>query len=113
MPGLAGAIFRRNSFHAALRTNTESHIETGKEVEPTLVPLKLFNSIALERGEELLEMGVAIKTACLNGFLAKRAALLTKTVQIKLENEPVKKEKLAELLAETEKINLKITTTHG
>ena len=113
MPGLAGAIFRRNSFHAALRTNTETPIETGKEVEPTQVTLKLFNSIAMERGAELLGMGVVIKTAHFNGFFAKRAALLTKTVQIKLENEPVRKEKLTELLAETEKINLKITTTHG
>ncbi len=113
MPGLAGAIFRRNSFHAALRTNTETLIEVGEEAEPTLVTLKLFNSIALERGTELLEMGVTVKTTYLNAFLAKRATLFEKTVQIKLEDILVKKEKLSELLARTEKINLKITTTYG
>lgn len=113
MPGLAGAIFRRNSFHAALRTKTDSHIEAGKEVESTLVTLKLFNSIALERGAELLEMGVVIKTVNFNSFLEKRTALFKKTVQISFGNEPVGKEQLAGLLAGTEKINLKISTTHG
>lgn len=113
MPGLAGAIFRRNSFHAALRTSTESSGTTKKEIEPTLITLKLFNSIALERGAELLELGVCIKSQSLLNFLAKRATLLKNILQIKLSDTLVIKEDLIKLLAEKEKFNLKVTTNYG
>lgn len=112
MPGLAGAIFRRNSFHAALRTSTESGGTTGKEIEPTLITLKLFNSIALERGSELLELGVCIKSQSFLNFLSKRATLLENVLQTKLSGTLVIKEDLIKLLTETKKFNLKVTTSY-
>jgi len=113
MPGLAGAIFRRNSFHAALRTSTENVIATGKKPETIFVTLKLFNSIALERGTELFEMGLRIKTLSFTNFLAKRGTLFERIIQAKLSNKLVNKEDLDMLLAGKEKINLKITKAHG
>ncbi len=113
MPGLAGAIFRRNSFHAGLRTPTENVIATEKKQETIFVTLKLFNSIALERGAELLAMGVRIKTLYFNTFLAKRASLFEKIIQAELSDKRVNKKDLGTLLTEEEKINLKITTPYG
>ncbi len=113
MPGLAGAIFRRNSFHAALRTPTGNATVAGKDSEPTFVTLKLFNSIARERGTELLNLGVNIKTSRFNTFFTKRTALFEKIVEIKLSNTKVKKEDSIALLAQTKNINLRITTIYG
>ena len=113
MPGLAGAIFRRNSFHAGLRTATGNTTVTEKKTEPVFVTLKLFNSIAMERGTELLEMGVIIKTLFFNNFFSRRAHLFQKIREVKLSNTPVNKEDLITLLAETKRIKLKITTNYG
>jgi len=113
MPGLAGAIFRRNSFHAALRTSTDTTVFTKKESKPTVVTLKLFNSIALERGVELLEMGVCIRTLPLINLFTKKAALLKKIITIQLSSMPAKKENLISILTEIEKIQLKITMNYG
>ncbi len=110
MPGLAGAIFRRNSFHAALRTSTDLPKGDTKENEPVIVTLKLFNSIALEKGPKLLETGVYIKTQRFIDFLAKRADLNGRIQQIYLSNIPVRKVSLAAVLADTEKIHLIIDT---
>ena len=113
MPGLAGAIFRRNSFHAALRTSTKNIIASGKKPETVFVTLKLFNSIALERGIELLYIGVCVKTLNLNNFLAKRTGLFNKVLQIELSNGLIDREDLLTFLAENKKIKLKITTPYG
>jgi len=112
MPGLAGAIFRRNSFHAALRTppariNSE-HLET-KQITVTL---KLFNSIASERGPELLHKSITIKTGHLLNFLAKRPSLFSQIKQHVLSGKIVNKEELPSLLADFPRLKLKLTTTH-
>ena len=113
MPGLAGAIFRRNSFHAALRTSNENVTTAGKEPETIFVTLKLFNSIALERGAVLLDMGVCVKTLNFSKFLARRGNLFNKVQQIELSNRLVNREDLLTSLAGNKKINLKITTPYG
>jgi len=113
MPGLAGAIFRRNSYHAALRTATDGAVVNKKENEPTLVTLKLFNSIARERGGELLQMGVTINTRHFVEFMTKRETLIQKVARISLADNVIDKRNLASLLADTKKINLKINTNHG
>ena len=43
MPGLAGAIFRKNSLHSALRTETRKKNTTESQSESLTVTLKLFN----------------------------------------------------------------------
>ena len=113
MPGLAGAIFRRNSFHAALRTRTATKAkETGGD-KPPAVTLKLFNSIAAEKGPELLRRGVTILSGRLLKFLAPRDGLAGRIKNISLADDTITTDSLTENLARFETINLKIITTHG
>ncbi len=75
MPGLAGAIFRRNSLHASLRGTKSSAIDQELTFEDVFVTLKLFNIIAVERGPEILNQGVLIKKKGLKEFLKDRPTL--------------------------------------
>lgn len=80
MPGLAGAIFRKNSFHAALRTViTEHHSPATAQ---TIVTLKLFNSIARDRGPALLAEGVSINSARLVTFFEINPTIVDHLEQI-------------------------------
>ena len=61
MPGLAGAIFRRNSMHAALRS--QGAPPSAPQHAGALVRLKLFNKIAEEKGGALLAAGAEVAGA--------------------------------------------------
>ncbi|WP_457576193.1 hypothetical protein [Desulfomarina sp.] len=106
MPGLAGAIFRRNSFHAALRTIPDKKNSANRETEKITVTLKLFNSIAFERGEALLRNSITIKTGHLLNYLAKRPSLFSQIKQCVLSGKTVPKEELSSLLANIPRIKL-------
>jgi len=108
MPGLAGAIFRRNSFHSALRTETKSLLSKEIQQQSISVCLKLFNSIAKERGAALLKSGVCIRADLLAGFLANRPHLLQQIETIQFEENQIDDDKLAGLLRELSKVNLYI-----
>ena len=113
MPGLAGAIFRRNSFHAALRTETKS-LKSGTVQQDSLsVTLKLFNSIARDRGEELLKLGLSIKTDLLANFLSKRANLNQYIIKIQLAGKELNREDLLRVLPKYSKVNLCIIGAHS
>lgn len=75
MPGLAGAIFRKQSIHAALRSVAKEAPGTSPH-DSTAITLKLFNHIALDRGEELLARGITIPAEVFANFLNKRPYLL-------------------------------------
>ena len=111
MPGLAGAIFRRNSFHAALRTTPDKKTENTESAHIT-VTLKLFNSIASERGPELLKKSVIIKTGHLTNFLAKRPSLPSLVKHVVFSGKTVSMENLAPLTADFPRLKLNIITTH-
>ena len=75
MPGLAGAIFRRNSLHAALRTS-DSNINVTTQVKSTIaVRLKLFNMIASEKGQGILEKGGVFSALILINFFQQHLQL--------------------------------------
>ena len=112
MPGLAGAIFRRNSFHAGLRTQPDKEVSKEIKNRPLTVTLKLFNSIALERGPELMRIGVSIKSRKFIDFLVKRKTLLEKIKKVSFAGTIVNKKNLPALLADTKIIKLTICTTH-
>ncbi len=113
MPGLAGAIFRKNSFHAALRTETKSSQAASEEEESISVTLKLFNSIAKERGEELLKTGFCMSGEQLANFLGKRPHLIEHLVKIQLADKELDLPELLRMLPEFAKINLNIFGTDG
>jgi hypothetical protein len=113
MPGLAGAIFRKNSFHSALRTETKSvQSETGQK-DAISVTLKLFNSIAKDRGEALLKAGLCLRGDQLANFLTKRPHLVQHIVKIQLGEKELDHRELLDVLPELVKVNLNITGTDG
>lgn len=107
MPGLAGAIFRRNSPHAALRKNTTvAPINTsGKTVR---VKVKLFNVIAIERGPELMMQGLKLRTADLISFLELRPSLIEAINNPIFDGIPIALTDLTNILARQDTIILKV-----
>ena len=88
MPGLAGAILRRNSFHAALRTTVterREHHDRG----PITVTVKLFNSIARDCGPALLAAGIRLNAAALRVFSATHPTLAAGRRRIVLDDRPI------------------------
>ena len=108
MPGLAGAIFRKNSFHSALRTETKSLPSSANGQDSLLVTLKLFNSIARDRGQELLQAGVCLRTDLFVSFLMKRPNLMQSIVKIQLAEKEIDIGELLRELPELSRVNLKI-----
>lgn len=84
MPGLAGAIFRRNSLHAALRTVTHG-ADVHQRGGTITVTLKLFNAIARDRGVELLAGGVTIKADSLSRFFDSHEDISRQILAIELD----------------------------
>lgn len=110
MPGLAGAIFRKNSFHSALRTEPKSLQSTAKGQNSLFVTLKLFNSIARDRGQELLEAGVCLRADLFKSFLTKRPNLMQSIVKICLAEKEINIGELLRILPEFSRFNLKIVS---
>ena len=75
MPGLCGTILRKGSPHAALRKKHVTQYSGNPDATISL-KIKLFNSVALERGPELFRQGVCLKAADLSDFLALRPSLV-------------------------------------
>ena len=113
MPGLAGAIFRKNSLHSALRTETRKQNTTESQSESLTVTLKLFNSIAKERGAELLKKGVNIPSISIDNFLNRRATLRQHIKAVQFEGVTIDKSDLLPILSENSKINIQIVSAHG
>ena len=117
MPGLAGAIFRKNSFHAALRSEIKGLQAPSHQAQLLVVTLKLINTIAQDRGKELFGSGVSLPTEVLSSFLNKRPNLIKAIVGIRLEGKDISLDTLMPMLTLPLKINLKIleetTIAHG
>ena len=98
MPGLCGTILKKGSPHAALRKTRVAApaVSSGAEV---LVQIKLFNTIALERGPELIKHGVRIRAADLVSFLSLRPSLLQAMHALSLDGKTISPEQLPDTLA--------------
>lgn len=105
MPGLAGAIFRRNSLHAALRTVKEK-VKQSSNADEITVTLKLFNAIARDRGIRLLHDGVTMKSSNLADFLANRVPLKELITSAVVNGEQIPSDALAEVLPTLNTIHL-------
>jgi hypothetical protein len=108
MPGLAGAIFRKNSFHKALRSETKNAQPKTQATQPLAVTLKLFNVIALDRGQELFAMGVSLPSEVLVSFFNKRPALLQGILAAQVDGKRTGVAVMLQLLTQSAKIHLKI-----
>jgi hypothetical protein len=107
MPGLAGAIFRKNSLHAALRTTQTTHRNESAEAM-VAVTLKLFNAIARDRGEQLLKEGVTMEAASVRRFFETREALRDLIDTVRLEDTFIAREDLMATLSAFDTIHLSI-----
>lgn len=107
MPGLAGAIFRKNSLHAALRTTTESQNTTLDKRELT-VCLKLFNAIARDRGEKLLRQGVVMESGSVIQFLTTRSTLLPLITTITIDNKAITESELISRLEQSDRLTIQV-----
>lgn len=113
MPGLAGAIFRKNSFHSALRTETNALRSESIQEKTITVTLKLFNSIAKDRGGALLKSGQVIKADLLANFLNKRSNLWPHVLNIQFDQREIDPKELLSLLSDLSRVNLYIVDTNG
>lgn len=109
MPGLAGAIFRKNSFHAPLRT-TDYHAlpDSLPRAKSVVVQLKCFNCIAREKGQTLLHNGCFFKSDSLVKFLSYRGKLFTDLLSMRYNDKPINLGGLEPLLHQSETIFLRI-----
>lgn len=110
MPGLSGAIYRKNSIHSPLRS-VHHHYDTTKVEEKTIsIYLKLFNSIARDRGEEMLRRGVILKTATMLTFLQTRPWLANYIQAVTINDDTTANAKsLMHTLQNTERVHIALT----
>lgn len=99
MPGLAGAIFRRQGAHGSLRSQPNRPAP-----EPNAIPargyitLKLFNSIATDRVRDLMTAGVRVRGQALLEFANRRSDLFQTPGILTLDGRPAS---LAQVLDKT------------
>jgi hypothetical protein len=79
MPGLAGAIFRRQGVHGSLRSQHAAKVEPDHSASG-FITLKLFNSIAADRVQDLLTQGIYVSGKALHDFAARREHLFVPPV---------------------------------
>lgn len=106
MPGLAGAIFRKGSPHATLRTIPKTLIS--KTRHDATVTLKLFGAIARERGEDLLDDGVLIAGKDLGAFLEYRSSLLEQIRSCEFDGKDLPPETLPQRVAALPAVELMV-----
>jgi hypothetical protein len=106
MPGLAGAIFRRNSLHAALRSDCADNLVPIGHDETVTVTLKLFNMIAREKGTDLLAQGVGCTGAQMAHFFTDNPMLVSTITQSFLAGREVAREDLMKYLDRLDAIRL-------
>jgi len=108
MPGLAGAIFRRNSLCAALRTQQQS-TDTNNSVQTDIrIRLKLFNAIAQEKGRTLLNQGGIFLGKILFDFFDLRPSLLSAVTSLTVDNIQITPDTFLDLLRQDEEYLLSI-----
>jgi len=102
MPGLAGAIFRRQGVHGSLRSQPVQqfpHAQSGTG----FLTLKLFNSIATDRIGDLLDQGILVSGKALANFARPRGHLFAPPVGILLDGQELA---YPALLDEAEKLDV-------
>lgn len=88
MPGLAGAIFRRNSLCSALRSVASHAATVSTGATEIYIRLKLFNMIALEKGPAVLHRGGLFSGESLKNFFTERPDLLDDITAMEIDGGP-------------------------
>ncbi len=114
MPGLAGAIFRKDGVHSSLRTETAAKLsQTAPSDQSIKIRLKLFNMIAREKGAQILDDGCMIMASALEKFLAYRPPLLAGIKEITINDRSTDPHVLTSLLQPEQMIQLTVKDSYG
>lgn len=108
MPGLAGAIVRKGSPWGALR-KTKSGDNTTYSGATVDVLIKLFNTVAVDKGVALFTDSVCIGARDLVHFLELRPSLLNSFENIALDGAAIRPDKLAEAVSSYSRLMVKVT----
>jgi len=108
MPGLAGAILKKNSPCGILR-KTRSVEYSGTAGRLLDVAIKLFNTVALDRGPALFQQGIIIKSLDLSSFLALRPGLLDSFSDITLAGSAISPVDLLGSISENRLLTIKVS----
>lgn len=99
MPGLAGAIFRRQGVHGSLRSRpTTQAVASDKSCG--FITLKLFNSIASDRVLDMLTSGVVMHGKAVHDFAIRRANLFQPPTVLAVDGQPTSYEALIQAAAD-------------
>jgi len=101
MPGLAGAIFRRQGVHGSLRSKQVTDAPPVQSGAGFLI-LKFFNSIATDRVKDLLQNGVLVSGKAFVNFARMRGHLFEPPVCLKLNGQELS---YADVLKKAENLN--------
>lgn len=112
MPGLAGAIFRKNSIHSPLRTITGAKESEKNTKEDIAVILKLFNKIARDKGADLLKSGVCIKPESLLNFLTNRKGIDSSIQGAKWQSNSINLEEMRRTISNFSRIQVQIQVSN-
>ena len=85
MPGLAGAIFRKQGAHGSLRSRQVGDAAPAG-AEAGFLTLKLFNSIAADRVLDLTSRGVLLQGKAVREFAARRPDLFQPPADLSLDS---------------------------
>lgn len=98
MPGIAGITMRRNSPVAAMRCQITYGEYVEMPDEPGYVTVRLFSTVALEAGPDVLARGIFLRRADLADFLSSRDGLfLSGVISAEFNGAPVDPARLASL----------------
>ena len=100
MPGLAGAIFRRQGMHGSLRSRPTASAPAPVK-ESGFITLKLFNSIAADRVFDLLTHGVTMRGSAVHDFAVRRSNLFQPPAVLTMDGQQVGYEALMEIVPAT------------
>jgi len=107
MPGLAGAIFRRQGVHGSLRSKQVTDAPPVQSGAGFLI-LKFFNSIATDRVKDLLQEGVLVSGKALVRFAQMREHLFESPICLKLDGQEVPYTNLLEKVKKLDLIEVRL-----
>lgn len=110
MPGLAGAIFRRNSLHATLRTIPEQAQNQSPKTQNRMITVKIYGAITKEKGSEILAQGAVLPSRNLSAFLSYRPSLIPRILYCTLNEKEIARDKIWERIRHSNRIRLSVTT---
>ncbi len=110
MPGLAGAIFRKNSPHATLRSICKQKQQLASAVPNNTITLKIYGAITKEKGAGILAQGVVLPSRNLHAFLSYRRSLIPRILSCTLGEEDISSEEIRERIRHKDSIKLSVTT---